>query len=463
MPLDQQHWQDRLTTLADKHGVVGASLALRHGDDTAEAAAGVLNLRTKQPATPDSLFQIGSITKVWTATLIMQLVDEGLLDLDEPVVKHLPDFAVADPEVSSTVTPLQLLSHTSGIDGDLFLDTGRGDDCIEKYVAAMAKLTQVHPQGATMSYCNSGFTLLGRLIEVLRGKTWDEVLRERLLVPLGLESAGTLPEEALLWGAATGHISLPGQDEPIVTPQWGIYRSAGPAGLIHSTARDQLAFAQLHLSGGTAPDGTRLLSEESVAAMQQPQVAVPDPYTLGSHWGLGWILMTWDGRRVFGHDGGTLGQGAFLRILPDAGLSVALCTNGGGHVRDLFEDLYGEIFSELAGVELPQRPTPTGEPVPVDAARFVGRYVREGVEMTVRTADDGTLRMQARNTGALTAALPDPPEVTLHPYEDDVLLAKGPDDDSFTAAVFFDLDGERYVHFGARATRRVSAEVSAAR
>jgi CubicO group peptidase (beta-lactamase class C family) len=458
--LDQQHWQDRLTTLAEKHGVVGASLAIRHGSETAEAAAGVLNLRTKQPATPDSLFQIGSITKVWTATLIMQLVDEGLLDLDDPVIKHLPDFAVADPEVTRTVTPLQLLSHTSGIDGDLFLDTGRGDDCVEKYVAAMTTLTQVHPQGATMSYCNSGFTVLGRLVEVLRGKSWDEVLRERLFAPLGLESAGTLPEEALLWGAATGHIGLPGQDEPIVTPQWGIYRSAGPAGLIHSTARDQLAFAQLHLSGGTAADGTRLLSEESVTAMQQPQVAVPDPYTLGSHWGLGWILMTWDGRRVFGHDGGTLGQGAFLRILPDGDLTVALCTNGGGHVRDLFEDLYGEIFGQLAGVELPRRPEPTGDSASLDAARFVGRYVREGVEMTVKKGDDGTLRMQARNTSALTASMPDPPEVTLHAFKDDVLLAKGPDDEAFTAAVFFDLGGERYVHFGARATRRVSTEVS---
>ncbi len=270
MTLDQQHWQDRLSTFVDKHGIVGASLAIRQGEQTVAAAAGVLNLRTQQPATPDSLFQIGSISKVWTATLVMQLVDEGLLDLDEPVVKHLPDFRVADEEVSQTVTARQLLAHTSGIDGDLFLDTGRGDDNVEKYVAAMAKLTQVHPQGATMSYCNSGFTLLGRLVEVLRGKTWDAVLRERLLAPLGLTSAGTLPEEALLFGAAAGHVvPAPGAD-PVVAPQWGIYRSAGPAGLIHSTARDVLAFAQLHLDGGVAADGTRVLSEDSARAMREP-------------------------------------------------------------------------------------------------------------------------------------------------------------------------------------------------
>jgi hypothetical protein len=94
-----------------------------------------------------------------------------------------------------------------------------------------------------------------------------------------------------------------------------------------------------------------------------------------------------------------------------------------------------------------------------DPERFVGRYVREGIEMTIRSGDDGMLRLQTRSTSALTAALPDPPEMQLHRFDGDVLLAKGPDDEAFTAAVFFDLDGERYVHMGARATRRVSTEV----
>ena len=459
MALDQQHWQDRLDALAHKHGVVGATLAIRNGDETAEAATGVLNLRTQQPATPDSLFQIGSITKVWTATLVMQLVDEGLLDLDEPIAQHLPDFRVADEEVSRSVTARQLLAHTSGIDGDLFLDTGRGDDNLERYVEAMAKLTQVHPLGATMSYCNSGYSLLGRLVEVLREKTWDEVLRERLFVPLGLDSAGTLPEEALLHGAATGHVVLPDAEAPVVTPQWGIFRSCGPAGLIHMTARDLLTFVQAHLDGGVTKDGTRILSADSVEAMQQPQVQIPDPYTLGSHWGLGWILMTWDGRRVFGHDGATLGQGAFQRTLPDAGLSVALLTNGGAHPRDLFEALFDEIFSELAGVHVPQRPEPRADTDISSPERFVGVYAREGVEMTVRPAEGGGLELAVRSTSALREGQPDPQPLTLLPHDDDVLLAKGPQDEAWTAAVFFDLDGKRYVHFGARATPRVSAEV----
>jgi len=290
----------------------------------------------------------------------------------------------------------------------------------------------------------------------VRGKTWDTVLREQLFTPLGLTSAGTLPEEALLYGAATGHITPPGADEPIVTPQWGIYRSCGPAGLIHMTAADLLTFARLHLAGGVAADGKRLLSEESVAAMQQPEVAIPDPYILGSHWSLGWILMDWSGRRVFGHDGSTLGQGGFLRILPDTGLSVSLLCNG-GHMRELFEDLYDEVFSELAGVNLPPRLEPASDPGEIDAAAYAGRYVREGVEMTVAPGDEGLL-VTMKSTGALAAAMGDqePPTLTMRRVEGDTFVVREKADEPWTSAVFYDVPGGgRYLHFGVRATPRV--------
>ncbi len=457
MALDAAHWQDRLTTLADKHGVVGATFAIGLGDETLTAATGVLNLRTGTPATTDSVFQIGSITKVWTAVLAMQLGDEGLVDLDTPVITYLPEFRVADPEVTQTVTIRHLLTHTSGIDGDLFLDTGRGDDNLEKYVAAMADLQQNHPLGATMSYCNSGYSALGRLVEVVRGSTWDSVLREHLFTPLGLTSAGTLPEEALLFSAATGHITPPGADEPHVTPQWGIFRSAGPAGLIHMTAQELLGFARLHLDGGVASDGTRVLSESSVTAMQEPQVAIPDRWTLGSHWGLGWFLLDWSGRRLYGHDGSTLGQAAFLRILPDAGLSAALLTNG-GHTRELFEDLFREVFDELAGVELPARPEPAPEPAPFDPAEYVGRYARVGVEIFVEEGEDG-LKATMRPTGALAATVGDDPmHFTLRPFDGEAFVAREDGEDTWSPAVFFDLPGgRRYLHFGVRATPRVEA------
>src|SRR3546814_5433250 len=113
----------------------------------------------------------------------MQPVEEGLLDLDSPVRNILPDFAVADAVATETVTTRHLLTHTSGIDGDVFIDGGRGDDCVERYVASLKSTVQLFAPGTDWSYCNTGFVIAGRIIEVLRGKSWDAVLRERIIEP----------------------------------------------------------------------------------------------------------------------------------------------------------------------------------------------------------------------------------------------------------------------------------------
>ena len=310
------------------------------------------------------------MTKVWTATLVMQLVDEGKLDLDAPVIDVLPELELSDRDVAARLTMRHLLTHTSGIDGDVFTDTGRGDDCLERYVALLGEAAQNHPLAATWSYCNSGFVLAGRVIEKLTGGTWDAAIKERLVGPLGMTHTGTLPEEALLHRAAVGHVSENGA-EPERAAAWALPRALGPAGLVNSTPADVLAFARMHLAGGLAPDGTRILSESAGSAMTEHQADMPDKYTLGDSWGIGWIRFGWDGRRLIGHDGNTLGQAAFLRLLPDEGLAVTLLTNG-GNTRDLYEDLYREIFGELAGVEMPLPLTPPSEPVEVDVAPASG-------------------------------------------------------------------------------------------
>ncbi len=453
--IDQQHWQQRLDELAAKHKVPGASLAIRRAgkpdDELVETATGVLSKATGIEVTTDSVFQIGSISKVWTATLVMQLVDEGRLDLDAPVVEVLPDLQFRDPDVTKHVTMRHLLTHTCGVDGDLFTDTGRGDDCLEKYVAALADAPQNHPLGATFSYCNSGFVLAGRVIEVLTGKTWDAVLRERIIEPLGLTTTSTLPEEAILHRAAIGHISAePGQEEHPVT-SWVMPRAMGPAGLINATAADTTEFAALHLRDGVARDGTRLLSSASTAAMQAWQTDLPDKYSLGDSWGLGWIRFDWNGERLFGHDGATFGQHAYLRVLPAQGLSVALLTNG-GHGGDLFTDLYREIFAEVAQVTIAPRIQPPPQAAQVELARYVGTYERSSVTSEVFERDGGlVLRVTptgelAKETGSTVQ------EMDLHPVEQGLFAALPPEQEGWMAVTFYQLpDGSDYVHFGARA------------
>src|SRR5215208_5651132 len=184
--LDADRWQERLDDLLAKVKAPGAVFALMHGDDVIECPAGTANLDTGAAVTADTLFPVASIAKAYTATLAMQLVDDGALDLDEPLRRHLPGFRVADPDATARLTPRHLLTHTSGLDGDKEDTFGRGEDALERYVASCSTLGQIHPLGATFSYCNSGFNILGRLIEVLREKSFDAALRDHLLVPLGL-------------------------------------------------------------------------------------------------------------------------------------------------------------------------------------------------------------------------------------------------------------------------------------
>jgi len=121
-----------------------------------------------------------------------------------------------------------------------------------------------------MSYCNTGFSLLGRVIEVATGEVFDAAIRTRLFEPLGLTHTATLPEDVLRFRAAIGHIEPPGRDQT-TAPAWGLPRTAGPAGGICSTPADVLRFAQLHLHGGEG-----IVSGDSVRAMQEQQVVVPE-------------------------------------------------------------------------------------------------------------------------------------------------------------------------------------------
>jgi CubicO group peptidase (beta-lactamase class C family) len=462
--VDVTFWQDRLDRYARRYDVPAASLAVLHDGKVTALATGVLNLRTGVAATTDSLFQIGSITKVYTATVVLRLLARHGHTVDTPVAEILPDFRVRDPDVSEQVTVGRLLDHTSGIDGDLFLDTGRGDDCVTRYVEACADLPQNHPLGATMSYCNSGYVVLGRIVEQLSGQVWDAALREHLLDPLGVTHTVTLPEDVLRFRAALGHVDEPGR-KPEPAPVWGLMRSLGPAGGICATAADVVAFARLHLDGGRD-----LLPADAVAGMQEPRVRVPDRWTLGSHWGLGWILFDWDGRPVYGHDGNTVGQSAYLRVVPDAGLAVALLTNG-GHARALYWDLHRDLLRELAGLGMPPPPEPPARPPDLDLARFAGTYRRVGKRLTFRVSDGGgALVAQSETTdvtGPLAEVLAEPePEVLYVPFAETedgaAFLGRAPDAPLWTSAVFYRLPGGTpYVHSGARATPRVGDRVPA--
>jgi CubicO group peptidase (beta-lactamase class C family) len=363
--------------LVKKHDVVGAQVAALVDDQVVDAAAGVLNMATGTPATTGALFQIGSITKVWTATLVQQLVNEGLIDLDLPVRHYLTDFRLADKVAGDTVTTRQLLCHTGGFEGDLFTDTGTNDDAVEKYVSTLADARQLTPPGERFSYCNSGYVILGRLVEVLRGQPFNSVLRDRLISPLVLSNVATSVGEAILGLPAVGHVwdSSSNRNEPV--REWSMVASTAPAGaLLTMSARDLLGFVKMHLAC------------HDFDGMRQAQVAVPDLGMTSGHWGLGWALPDYGGPLVIGHTGRTVGQCAFLRVVPEAGVAVAMLSNG-GDVYPMFAEVFGHLLRELAGVVQPPLPVPPAVPRRVDADRISGTYRSALADNTVCVDEDG--------------------------------------------------------------------------
>ncbi|MEV0390975.1 serine hydrolase domain-containing protein [Nonomuraea sp. NPDC050643] len=368
--------RDRLAEAAREHGVPGAAVAVWRDGELHEAATGVVNTATGVETTPDSVFQVGSTTKVWTAALVMQLVEDGLVELDGPVGEHLPGFAFGG------VTIRQLLAHTAGFDGDVFEDTGRGDDCLELFLDHLRTAGHVHEPGELFSYCNAGYCVLGALVSRLRGGTWEQVMRERLLGPLGATHAALFGEEAVLFRASAGHVG----PDAAVYPAWQMPRSNAPAGSTLCLApRELVAFGRALAAGGPAPDGTRLLSEESVAAMLTPQVHVPGVGgARADRWGLGVELFGWG---AFGHDGGTPGQSTYWRVVPEADFVIAMSGNGGSFFG-LVADVARPVIEEATGLAVPAHPSPPPAPEPVDGTPYAGRYTGPQLGYEVAAAAD---------------------------------------------------------------------------
>lgn len=457
---DIQAWLgEQLPRLLGEHHVPGAAWAVLQGDQVADGAAGLLSKATGVEATADSVFQIGSVTKLWTSTLVMQLADEGTVDLDRPVRGYLTEFRIADDEAAERITVRQLLDHTAGFEGDIFTDTGVGDDCLEKYVATLHEVPQLFPPGEQFSYNNAGFCVLGRLVEVLRGQPYDACLREHLIAPLGLTHTATSPYEAIMFRAAMGHIELEPGTGYVPAPVWAMARSNAPAGsMLAMRPRDLVTFARMHLEDGRTADGTQVLAPGTAARMHDRQVDLPELGLMGTSWGLGFERFDTPAGTLIGHDGNTIGQGAFLRMVPEAGMAVALLTNG-GDVISLYRDVVGHILGELTEVGLPALPVPPAEPRPIDAERYVGTYSAQVFDLTVSQDSDQRIWIEQIPKGLLVEMGARAERTELVHYRDDMLIPVRADRGMHMPHAFLGDDGTGhalYLHLG-RAVRRAGA------
>jgi CubicO group peptidase (beta-lactamase class C family) len=456
--LDVTRMRARLSELLAEYRIPSAAIGILADGEITDFAVGVRNISTREPATPDTIYQCGSVSKTWTALAFMQLVDEGKAALDEPVRTYLPDFRVADPDVSAKVTPRHLLNHTSGIEED-YGDPGEDDDVYERMVANIAGARQVHPLGHTHGYSPAlGYAVLARIMEVTDGKRWDDIMKARLFDPLGLTSTTSRHEHADQRRAATGYLIRSLDEGPVPSPLAHLPRSFGPGGNVNTTARELLTMARVFIDEGTAPNGTRIVSPGIIREMTQSRVPVPDPYLFGPEWALGLIVCDWHGHTVYAHDGSTVSQSARLRILPEAGIAISMLANAGP--RDSFyRKVFNHILAELGAVTIPGLPEPDPAPA-LDLSRYEGSYERPGTRYEV-AAERGKLHLRF-TLNPMEAQLLNKPEkldYELLPISETHFLMPSDDplEDPQTVAIYdFKNGSAQYLHTNCRVHPRIN-------
>jgi CubicO group peptidase (beta-lactamase class C family) len=411
--------------------------------------AGVVGAGGTEAGAADRVFPLFSATKLLTATLVMRLVDQGLVDLDAPAAAYVEEFRPPDPAVTAKITVRRLLAHVSGLrSGDLDqLGSGAPEDGgLADYVARSRHLGKILPPGEIFSYSSTGYAVLGRLVETITGKRWPEALRQGLLDPLGMR--GTAPRVGAVPPAPE-----PGSGEVVGTPPAFCY---GPEWMMPvdqaiSTPRDLLAFARLHLDR-RGPELRGLLGDDAVRAMRRPHVTIPDP-TVGHAGGLGWRLYSTEVELV-GHWASGLGHTLALWLWPERELAVVVVVFH-PDAQTLVFDLAGRLFHRLLAPRPRMRVRDAGQ---WQGERVAGEYEAPGIRFRVEDRGDRLLMTsEKRVSRSLAFSRLDGLEMALLPTDTiGDFLVRVPDDQFFVRFRNSDRAGRfKYLHLWSQAAVRV--------
>jgi CubicO group peptidase (beta-lactamase class C family) len=420
--------------------IPGISIGLLHDDQTEAAVYGIASIETNGPVLENTLFQVGSISKIFTTTTVMSFVDEGSVGLDTPVITWLPDLPLTDGKARESITLRHLLTHMSGFYGDRFDDHGSGDDALQEAVAALYDLPQQTRPGELWTYCNAGFDLAGRVLEVVSGRRFEDLVRERVFNPLGMVTSTYFPGEAIRHPVSVGHEGDPGK--LAVSDPWPLPRRSNPAGGVTSTATELLRFARMHLNDGEL-DGQRVLSVKAAQAMRHKEVDAGPFQT----WGLGWERVDFGGEVAVRHGGATNGFTAGLIILPERMTALAVLTNhdSGGAAHTAF---IKEALRRWFGLEWPGAPVITlpGEQLESRA----GRYSHGLDDLTLSVTPEGFNVAVVHRNPFDHEEKPGKP-FRLRPISADIFVADGGGRDGAHADFIRNPDGSvRFLRLGGR-------------
>ncbi len=433
----------------ERYHVPGIAVGMWHDEVLELGGWGVTSVENPLPVDADTLFQIASVTKTITATVIMRLVQQGKIDLDAPVRTYIPSFTLRDADAASRATVKHLVTHTGGWLGDCFADFGSGDDALARYVDAMVDLEQITPLGEIWHYSNSSFTVLGRIIEVVTGKTYEQATRELLLGPLGMTRSVFNAGEAIVHRVSVGHQIT--DEQPRVVRPWAFPRATTPVGGVVSTVRDLMSYARFHLGDGTAPDGARLLSKANLERMRTPQANAD----LDRKVGIAWFLRDVHGVRLQYHGGVAIGQQGVLMLAPQRNAAIAVETNS---VRGAL--LHAEVTKwwqkRYLGIEQP-------EPIYIELGRdryasLAGHWTAELSDARLEVSDTGLIYKSHSHNKLKNDPPPQdpPPSRVAFTSADQFTLLDGPMKD--TRGEFLHDNGDvRYMRVGGRVYRRAKA------
>ncbi len=344
-------WASALTGMS----VPGMAVVIVEGDRILHLETfGVRDVERDAPVTPETLFYIASATKPFVALACRQLVDEGRLDLDDPVVRYLPRLEFADPDVASTITVRDLLCHRPGISSFpvVFLDAYTGQITEDRYYHFLAESS---PSGV-VTYSNVHLTLAGRVLEAIEGVSWKDVLARRVFEPANMTRT-------------TGYADAMYADADVAFPtQWrnGGFEYASvrktdstmhAAGGLGTTALDLANWLRLHLNRGKV-GGTRVLSAEGMGEMLTRQSSMAARRNDGvDGFALGWMMGSSYGMTKFQHGGGYVGSAAMISFIPEIGVGVGVLSNAGGGGSALVDlvtsDVYRFLTAEIGDDPLP--------------------------------------------------------------------------------------------------------------
>lgn len=338
-----------------KRQLPGIAVAIVQGQEIVYLKGfGYANITTKSPIIPQTIFDLASCSKSFTALAVLTLWQDGLIDLDKPLVFYLPEFHLVEKDVSAKITIRQLLNQTSGLPGDISepVSYHTGNNAMEALVSAMARIHSQNPPGATFEYANFNYNLLGALIEMVSGQSFEDYVEEHVLLPLGMENSTLHPEIAARLNRADGHQLLLGR---VVARNTPIYRSAIPAGWIMSSVEDMAKWLIANLNEGVL-DGKQVIPAELITMMHTTGVTFTEDGK-DAGYGMGWFTgLTNDGRMVYWHGGDTPNFLSEMILLPEEKLGIVMLANGqtckGAH------DIATGIASLALGLqfELPQSP-----------------------------------------------------------------------------------------------------------